>query len=123
MMSHKTILVVDDTADLRLMAAIHLRQAGYDVAMAANGLEALAYLHQHAAPAAIVLDVRMPEMDGWEFLRRQHQEAAIAQIPVVLFSLEYITARSAEALGVAAVLPKSANSKLFADTIGRILSH
>src|SRR3954451_21442071 len=69
----KTILVVEDSAEARaLMRSLLVRQ-GYDVAMANDGLEALGYLEAHVRPALILLDLRMPVMDGLQFLERQSQ--------------------------------------------------
>lgn len=81
----KSILVVDDDEDLcGLMAAV-LRGEGYDVRTAGNGLEALDDVHSHGAPDLILLDMKMPVMDGWEFARRLGAEYH-DKIPVVVIS-------------------------------------
>jgi CheY-like chemotaxis protein len=64
----RTVLVVDDDADLRMMVEFVLEDAGYVVQLAADGLEALERLKMKL-PDAILLDMRMPRMDGWEFGR------------------------------------------------------
>lgn len=84
----RTVLVVDDTEDARLLATLQLRQGGYETATACDGADALDYLHTHTAPDVIVLDLRMPRMDGWQFLAVQEREPALATIPVVIYSCE-----------------------------------
>ncbi|WP_149536991.1 PleD family two-component system response regulator [Siccirubricoccus phaeus] len=77
------ILVVDDiTANLRLLEAKLLNEY-YDVALAASGREALAAVAR-SAPDVILLDVMMPEMDGYEVCRRLKADPATAHIPVVM---------------------------------------
>ena len=64
----KTILVVDDEERIRGLLQAYLTQEGFRVAVAANGLQALAMVDQEH-PDLILLDIMMPEMDGYEFLR------------------------------------------------------
>ena len=64
----KTILVVDDEARIRGLLQAYLTQEGFRVVVAANGLQALAMVDQEH-PDLILLDIMMPEMDGYEFLR------------------------------------------------------
>ena len=71
----KTILVVDDEPRLVSLIESYLTQEGYRVARAANGKEALA-VARAAKPDLIVLDLMMPEMDGYEFMRLHRQEAS-----------------------------------------------
>jgi len=78
---------VDDQPDFRIMLATFLEDAGYTVVGAANGREALSYLYRCAKlPGLILLDVAMPVMTGWDFLRAQQDHAVFAPIPVVLLS-------------------------------------
>jgi DNA-binding response OmpR family regulator len=69
----KTILVVDDEPRLVSVVRGYLEQEGYRVVTASNGREALFAARDHQ-PDLIVLDLMMPEMDGWEFLRLHRQE-------------------------------------------------
>jgi len=78
------ILVVDDDDDTREAMEIVLTDEGYRVELASGGHGALAYLRAHAAPSLILLDLMMPEMDGYEFRSRQVGDPAIAHIPVVV---------------------------------------
>jgi len=83
---NSTILVVDDSADLREVLRDVLADEGYEVALAASGREALDYLRTNPPPSLILLDVGMPDMDGTTFLAHRARDAALAAIPVVLLS-------------------------------------
>ncbi len=65
----KEILVVDDEEDIRLLYKEELQEAGYRVSVAADGTEALLMVKQ-ARPDLMTIDIKMPEMDGIELLRR-----------------------------------------------------
>ena len=78
-MREVSILVVDDEPDIRATVSAMLEIEGYDVAEAANGADALRQLEQHA-PDVILLDMRMPILDGWGFaaeLRRRGHRTPI----------------------------------------------
>lgn len=84
---HKSILVVED--DLQALEALAdlLESSGYEVERAQNGREALDVLgSSNARPCLILLDLSMPVMDGWEFLRSQRARPAIASIPVIVIT-------------------------------------
>ena len=78
----KTILVVDDEARLVSLIESYLTQEGYRVVRAANGRQAL-FVARDEKPALIVLDIMMPEMDGYEFMRLHRQEAST---PIILLT-------------------------------------
>ena len=83
----RCVLVVEDDEDTRQGLVLTLASAGYTVREAADGAEALDTLSRPAPPAAILLDVVMPVMNGWEFLRRRERLAPhLAAIPVIIFS-------------------------------------
>jgi CheY-like chemotaxis protein len=95
--------MIDDDADVRSALAELLEIHGYIVASAGNGEEALALLRNAATPpSVIVLDVLMPEMDGWQFRAEQKKDPALAAIPVVVVS----AMRNAEGFDAAAVFHK-----------------
>lgn len=83
---HCPVLIVEDDADLREMMAQLLALEGFHATTVSNGREALAYLERGNRPDLILLDLMMPIMDGWEFRRRQVQDASIAGVPVVVLS-------------------------------------
>ena len=81
-----TVLVVDDEPDVRLLARLVLTTGGHDVLEAASGEEALASLANGARPDAVLLDIRMPGIDGWEVLRRLRADPDLEALPVVIFT-------------------------------------
>lgn len=83
------ILVVEDDPDLRDTLTEVLEAAGYSVAGARDGLEALSELHGTARrPDLILLDLQMPNMDGAQFRAAQLKTAELADIPVALLTAD-----------------------------------
>ena len=103
-----TVLVIDDDEEIRETIRDVLEDQGFVVTCAANGREALdLLLAGKSTPALILLDLMMPEMDGWAFRREQQQSIPrIAQIPVVLFSGHLEAAQAALSLNTAAIMTK-----------------
>ena len=91
------ILVVEDDEAIRGLLAEVLRDDGYDVGEAANGVEALAYLDDHK-PDLIVLDLMMPVMDGWTFVEECHRHEYCRDIPIVVTSASHDLPRTSERL-------------------------
>jgi CheY-like chemotaxis protein len=81
-----SILVVDDDADLRQTLELLLDDSGFTVTAAANGQVALDQLMAGARPDVILLDLMMPDMNGWQFLERAHADAGLAAIPIVIMT-------------------------------------
>jgi excisionase family DNA binding protein len=81
----RTILIVDDDARLREFVRVNLEMEGYTVREAANAEEGLAALEEES-PDLILLDVMMPQMDGWEMLQRVQERHGVGAIPVIMFS-------------------------------------
>ena len=101
-----TILVVDDQIDLRDAIAVLLDVEGYDVADAENGRDALQYLQTHANVAAIVLDLAMPVMDGWQFLAERRKDPMLSDIPIIVVTGVSDVRRRQRELGDVTVLGK-----------------
>jgi CheY-like chemotaxis protein len=78
------ILIVDDEADIRSLLAYLLASEGYESRQAENGQHALELLRNGLAPAAIILDMKMPGMDGGEFLQVKTADGALEAIPVIV---------------------------------------
>ena len=78
----QTILVVDDERKLREMIRTYLEQDGYRVVEAGNGREAL-YVARYEKPDLIILDVMMPEMGGYDFMRTYNKEA---DTPIIMLT-------------------------------------
>jgi CheY-like chemotaxis protein len=81
-----TILVVDDDPGIQRVMTKFLKLEGFTPAVAANGEEALAYLRGGGDACVIVLDLRMPVMDGWAFRKAQRLDPSLARIPIVVLS-------------------------------------
>ena len=85
-MQPKKVLVVDDSKLIHKMFEVMLRD--FELVHARDGLEALQRLGEHADIELILLDINMPNMNGLEFLERVKQDAALAEIPVIIVSTE-----------------------------------
>ena len=84
----RRVLLVDDDDSVRRPVCQVLTDEGYEVREATNGREAMAVLGEWE-PDVILLDLVMPEMDGWSFLAEQQAHEAFARIPVVVMSGRY----------------------------------
>jgi CheY-like chemotaxis protein len=119
--SPKRILVVDDEESIREVICETLELEGYRVEKAADGREALAMVRT-TQPDAIVLDLMMPGMDGWTFLKQCRKDELCDGTPVMVMSayrrLEEITRE----LHVQACLEKPFDLDVFLRAIERLLS-
>ncbi len=85
MKKKSTILIVDDNPEnLRVLGSI-IAENGYNPGFAENGTEALLYLEKKH-PALILLDIMMPDIDGFEVCRRLKQDATLAEIPIIFLT-------------------------------------
>ena len=98
------VLLVEDDADLADVAALVLEQAGFRVATAHDGLEALKRVDEHM-PALILLDMLMPVMDGWQFAREFRSRHGSAAPIVVVTAAEHARERADE-IAADDVVPK-----------------
>ena len=78
----KTILVVDDEKRILSLLKSYLEQQGFQVVTALNGKEAI-FVARHEKPDLIILDIMMPEMDGFEFMRQHRKER---ETPIILLT-------------------------------------
>ena len=81
-MPNETILVVDDEANIRDLARLYLEKDGYKVVIAQDGAQALTQARE-ADPALIVLDLMLPEVDGWEVCRRVRADS---NVPILMLT-------------------------------------
>lgn len=79
------VLVADDEADIRLLARFMLRPEGYEVVEAGSGEQCLDVLREGGVDL-ILLDIRMPGIDGWEVLRRVRADPEHRHTPVIMMS-------------------------------------
>jgi CheY-like chemotaxis protein len=115
--SHK-LLVVEDDPDTRYGLLLVLAGAGYEADAVANGQEALDYLHAvRELPRLILLDLKMPVMDGWQFLRARAGDSAMVGISVLIVTAEPAT--NPAALGAVGIVVKPVNEATLLDGICR----
>lgn len=101
----KKILIVEDNMDIQLLLSCALKLEGYKTSTASNGRAGMEHLCSGDLPDAIILDLRMPDMDGWEFRKLQLSNEAMRDIPVIVVSGEGSIAGS-DKLAASAILRK-----------------
>ncbi len=111
------VLVVDDEPELRTVVALVLSEEGYQVEEAANGTEALRVV-ERTQPACVLLDMRMPVLDGWGFAREL--AARHLQVPVVVMTAAQDAPRWAAEIKAAGCLPKPFDVGDLLDTVERV---
>jgi two-component system response regulator CpxR len=82
--ANHTVLVVEDEAELREMMREALELNGYAVVTANDGRDALSKIAAIDHLCLVILDLLMPEMDGWDFFEQLRQSATLASVPVVV---------------------------------------
>lgn len=118
-----TVLVVDDSATVRYTLAATLKQAGYQVFQARDGLDAIAQLEQIPSPAAIICDIEMPRCNGFEFLTQTRRNPSLSKIPVVILTSRQSGKHQQIALelGATAYLTKPYNNRTVIDTVSQVM--
>ena len=96
MAGKKRILIVDDEPDILRVVIFRLKKSGYEVISAENGVSGLEMARKEL-PDFILLDIRLPGMDGFEVCRKLKDDPSTANIPVV-----FLSASSAEDLSLKA---------------------
>jgi CheY-like chemotaxis protein len=115
-----TVLVVDDDRELAESVADALVELGYRVECLHDGSAALERLVSGPLPAAIILDLLMPRMDGLEFLRSRRDNATLRNVPVVVLTGEETMTRQARELANE-VLEKPVKLLMLVDAIRHVL--
>jgi len=115
---NRRVLVVEDDEDILDSLSSILESEGYRVDASHNGRDALDRLQQSPVDA-IVLDLMMPVMNGWEFVTAKKADAAIAHIPVVAISAD--NSAKATAIGAEVYLPKPFEANDLVAALGRVL--
>lgn len=101
------VLVVDDDEDTRSVLSDALEAAGYQVETASDGFEALALLARAmATPSLMLIDLHMPNMDGWTLCAKVRDERPDSAMAVVAISADLMNAAEIEELGVDAYVRK-----------------
>ena len=114
----QSILVVDDDDDFREALCEVLSEAGYPVEQAGDGEAALRRMAVEA-PGLVLLDLKMPVLDGWGVVDRMRRDPATAPIPVLVLSA-FGSEWESELLGVQGYVPKSLGMEEILSRIRRI---
>ncbi len=80
----QAILIVEDDRDVADTIRELLQDAGYEAVCVENGQRALAWIQEHGRPAAILLDLMMPVMNGWRFIGELRSQPGLATVPVLV---------------------------------------
>ncbi len=114
----RDVLVVEDEAYLCELVADVLEAEGHTTRTASNGQEALARVAERK-PQIILLDLMMPVMDGWEFMRALRSNPEWQDIPVVVVTAVYDIKRTQQETGAVAVVTKPFDIDQIADVVTR----
>jgi CheY-like chemotaxis protein len=113
------VLVVDDDDELRELIALHLNASGFPTLEAADGVAALEVLQEGHALSLMLLDLRMPRMNGLELLERLRVENALDGIPVVVLTGDNQAGIQAIASGARDFLRKPVSPEELVATVHR----
>jgi CheY-like chemotaxis protein len=115
------ILVVDDDEDVRDTLLVLLEMRGYGAAGAADGIDALEQIRTRGRPDLILLDLRMPRMNGEEFAAALHADPALAPAPIVVFSGDTNAVEVTRAMGARSLLKKPFDVNQLFDAVRRAI--
>ena len=117
----KRVLVIDDDLPLRGMLAAALRQHGFQVLLAGDGAEGQRALTIHN-PDLILLDLAMPDVNGWDFLQRLQETGHLGRVPIIVVSAHVrVEPQALLQMGVSAILPKPFNLPDLLDVIEHLV--
>lgn len=118
----ETILIVDDCATTRRLLSTYLRQEGYQLVHAVNGLDALEQLARRPVDL-VITDVNMPQMDGVALTLALKQDSVFSRIPIVMLTTEDEERERRQGLqaGAAAYLVKPVTQEQLAQEVRRSL--
>ena len=117
------ILLAEDNAINRYLATFLLEKAGYTIIHAHNGMDAL-QLARTETPDLVLMDIQMPDMDGYEAARSIHAEPGLADIPIVAVTSYAMTRDRQKALemGFAGYIEKPIHPQTFATEVSQFLA-
>jgi CheY-like chemotaxis protein len=116
----RPILVVEDDDQVRQCLVSILAEEGHEVLEARDGHEALEVLRNGSSPKLVLLDLMMPDMDGWQFRAEQLRDETLANIPVVVVTAVPLVRQRLESLGgVADTIQKPFDVSSLLSTIAR----
>jgi len=106
----RRILLLEDSADLRVLLERHLARAGYEVLTAGDAVEA-GKLVVERSPHLIIADIQLPYMSGDEFVAALRADPAVRDIPVIFLSVDPRLEAHARRLGAVAYFDKNVSSE------------
>src|SRR5919201_5412048 len=115
----RRVLVVEDDAAIRRAIAAYLTDAGYVVAEADDGHEALASMRE-ALPNVVVLDLQLRTMSGSDFLNRMRADLRLAAVPIVILSADPGLTGAAATLGARGALAKPFDLDILLAVVDRV---
>jgi CheY-like chemotaxis protein len=117
-----SILLVEDASDICKMVEVLLRSEGHTVICVNNGIRAVQRA-EHEQPDLIIMDLCLPQLDGWEATRQIKEQAGTHYIPVVAFTAHVLPDEIKSALdaGCAAIITKPFDFSIFLETINYLL--
>lgn len=118
----KTVLIVDDEKDLRDSVSMALEAQGYNVVIAGDGREGISMAAEHT-PSLILVDYRMPELNGVEFLDTLRNTEGLTDTPVVIITVdpELDLRKNASQLGIQGFLVKPFSMEELMQTVTNLL--
>ena len=117
-----TILIIDDDPGIREMLGIHLRNAGYQVRSAKDGIEG-GHAILKSRPDLVITDAQMPHMDGFELVEALRSDASIAYIPVIMLTSEAEWDERGKRLGVNGYVTKPVRADRLLAIVAQHLKH
>jgi CheY-like chemotaxis protein len=115
----RRVLVVEDEAAIRRAIVAFLTDAGYVVAEAEDGQEALARMRE-SLPDVVVLDLQLPTMSGSDFLNRTRADLRLAAVPIVILSADPGLTEAAATLGARGALAKPFDLDILLAVVDRV---
>lgn len=121
-MAAKSVLIVDDDPDQHVLAGMYLEHAGYRVLHAHDGRQALDTA-RHARPSVVLMDIRMPELDGAMAFRILSEDPVTRAIPVVAVTADVVSWPESRSLreGFAGHLTKPCDLRRIRDMVQRVI--
>ena len=116
---HHCVLVVDDFDATRNAIATMLQMKSFEVTTAASGREALALLGAGFRPCVMLLDLRMPDLDGWTVWNRMRERPDLALTPVVILSADPVDVARARSVGIREFVRKPVDAGRLAKILAR----
>src|SRR4051812_24507417 len=115
-----TVLMIEDEMNIRLFVSANLDARGYTVFEAETGEEGLSLLRDKA-PDAVILDMLLPDMTGWDVLDRMAEDESLKSIPVILMTASINVGEAANSPNLAQHVVKPASVSVLLDALRSVL--